>query len=104
TAVHEGEALTLDQRLRDRLAVQFDQLRLVIEELELARAAGHEEKDDILRARRMMAHVAGNERRIGAEEPLLIQHRRECDAAQADATAAEEMPPRHLAELVVREG
>jgi hypothetical protein len=53
--VHERETLSLDERLRDRLAVQFDQLRLVVQQLELARAAGHEKVNDVLRFWRVMA-------------------------------------------------
>ena len=36
--VHEGEPLARDERLGDRLAVVFLELRLVVEQLELARA------------------------------------------------------------------
>jgi hypothetical protein len=45
--VHEGEALALDVRVGNRLAVEFVEARFVVEEFELRRAAGHEEVDDV---------------------------------------------------------
>src|SRR5256885_17121642 len=62
-AAHEREAFALDERLRNRLAVQLNELGLVIEQFELARSAGHEEVKDVLRARlemrRTRRHWAG---------------------------------------------
>ena len=52
-ALDEGEALALRNELRrDLLAVELLQRRLVVEEIELRRRAGHEEIDDLLRLRR----------------------------------------------------
>ena len=45
---HEGEALAFDEAGGDGLAVEFVELGLVVEELQLAGAAGHEEVDDAL--------------------------------------------------------
>ena len=45
----EREPLVLDVGLRDDLAVEFLQLGLVVEQFELARPAGHEQEDDVLR-------------------------------------------------------
>src|SRR2546429_9960099 len=56
-AAHEREAFALDERLRNRLAVQLDELRLVIEQFELARSACHEEVNDVFRARLEMRRV-----------------------------------------------
>ena len=46
--VHEREALALQKRIGRGLAVVFLQLRLVVEQLELARAARHEQIDDVV--------------------------------------------------------
>ena len=59
-AAHEREPLPLDERLRNRLPVQFDELGLVIEQLQLARPARHEQVDDVLGPRRKV-------RRLGRE-------------------------------------
>ena len=45
----EGVALALDDRGRQGLALELLELRLVVEEVELARGAGLEEVDDSLR-------------------------------------------------------
>ncbi len=46
--VHERESAALDERVGDRLAAIFLKLRLVVEELELAGTAGHEQIDHAL--------------------------------------------------------
>src|SRR6478672_2105247 len=53
-AAHEGESFSFDERLWNGLTIQLDQLWLVIEQLELAWAAGHEKEDDVFRSRREM--------------------------------------------------
>src|SRR5262249_15215930 len=80
TASHEREAFAGDKRRRDRLAVQLDQLRLVVEKLELRRPACHEQVDDALRARRKMrllrrCRVRGATRLdgVGVRTPLIQQ-------------------------------
>ena len=45
----ERVTLPADDRRRNRLALEFGQLRLVIEEVEMARAPGHEEMNHRLR-------------------------------------------------------
>ena len=50
-AAHAGESLTLPDRVRELLAVAFLKERLVIEEIELRRAAALHEGDDPLRGR-----------------------------------------------------
>ena len=47
---NEGEPFSLDVRLRNDLPRQFTQLRFVIIELQVARSAGHEEVNNVLRA------------------------------------------------------
>src|SRR5688572_1273798 len=50
-AAHEGKTFSLNERLWNWLAVQFNELRLVIKQLQLARSARHEQIDDVFRAR-----------------------------------------------------
>src|SRR5262249_1275399 len=101
--IHEGETLAFDERLRDRLAVELDQLRLVIEQLELARASGHEKIDDVLRLRRKMSrmrrHRIWQRRWRGSEEPALVKQRGERDAAEPHRATAEEMAAREMTEM-----
>ena len=52
--VHEREPAPLDERVRDRLAAILLKLGLVVEQLELARTAGHEQVDDALGPRGQM--------------------------------------------------
>ena len=47
----------LDERVGDRLAAILLELGLVVEELELARSAGHEQIDHALGPRREMARM-----------------------------------------------
>src|SRR5436190_3378078 len=93
-AAHECEAFALDERLRNRLTVQLDELGLVIEQFELARSAGHEEVNDVFRARlemrRTRRHWIGDGSRRRAEEFSFAEQRRERDAAQAQAALLEE--------------
>ena len=53
--IHEREPPPLDERVRDRLAAVLLKLGLVVEQLELAGAAGHEQVDDALGPRGKMA-------------------------------------------------
>src|SRR5205809_5064406 len=94
-AAHEREAFALDERLRNRLTVQLDESGFVIEEFELARSAGHEEVNDVFRARlemrRTRRHRIGDGFRRRAEEFSFTQQGRERDAAQAHRAAAEKV-------------
>src|SRR5437773_249089 len=94
-AAHECEAFALDERLRNRLAVQLNELGLVIEQFELARSAGHEEVNDVLRARlemrRTRRHWIGDGSRRRAEEFFFTEQGCERDAAQAHRAAAEKV-------------
>jgi hypothetical protein len=47
-AGHEGDALLAEDRLGYLLAVQFLELRLGVEKIDMRRTAGHEEIDDVL--------------------------------------------------------
>ena len=102
-AVVEGDVATFDRRAhhlrRNLLPVVLHELRLVVEELELARAAGHEEKDDVLRARcevRRFCRVRMDDAlfgrvRPGAEDTIVAQQSRKRHRTDADARLTEEV-------------
>ena len=56
----EGVALTADDRRRERLAFHLGELRLVVEQIELARRAGHEQVDDGLRLAGEVGRMRGH--------------------------------------------
>ena len=62
-----GDLLPLGDRLRHRLAVQFGQLRLVVEGVEVRHAAGHVEPDDPFGSRFKMRRI---------ENTVPMRHRR----------------------------
>ena len=93
-------------RVGDRLAVQLDELRLVVEQLELARAAGHEQVDDVLRARRgsggpRRLRIGDLRSRLRRSEQRLREQRRQRDRADADGAVAEEVAAGDVAQRVV---
>src|SRR5258706_11754421 len=53
--IHEGEALSLDERGRNRLSVELLKFWLIVEQVELARTTSHEQVDDILHLRRKVS-------------------------------------------------
>src|SRR5439155_3789321 len=93
-AAHEREAFALDERLRNRLTVQLDESGFVIEQFKLARPAGHEEVNDVFRARlemrRTWRHRIGDGFGRRAEEVSFTEQGCERDAAQAEAALLEE--------------
>src|SRR3569833_4412459 len=57
----EDKAHALDERFRNRLSIELRQLRLVIEQIHLRRAASHIEVDHPLRLRRkVQARIGGS--------------------------------------------
>ena len=117
--IHEREPPALDERVRDRLAAVLLELGLVVEELELARSAGHEQVDHALGPGREMARAeppadcaarrprpvaAGSRRRgdrasgAGAGRPLAAEERRQGHRPQPDAAVGEEVPAGPLAQ------
>ena len=99
-ALDEGEPLALDERLRERLAVELLQLRLVVEQLELAGPAGHEQVDDALGLGREM-------RRPRARADLADRadrSPRRASSASSDASAIEPSPTPQLAEEMAARG
>src|SRR5207248_3809716 len=87
--------ISLDERLRNRLAVQLDESGFVIEEFELARSACHEEVNDVFRSRlemrRTRRHGIGDGFRRRAEEFSFTEQGCERDAAQTHRAAAEKV-------------
>ena len=82
-ALDESEALALGNDLgRDLLAVVLLQLRLVIEQVELRRRAGHEQIDDVLGLWREVRRPDGRmvPSRPGLREKPLVQQRRQRQA------------------------
>jgi hypothetical protein len=79
---HTGEALSLANRIGQRLALHFAQKRLVVESFKLRRPAALKKKDDSLRLGRMMEP----RRRIGfasAKPALAAQQIGESDGSEA---------------------
>ena len=97
-ALELRDRLALGERLRHRLAVHLGELRLVVERLQVRRAAGHVEVDDALRPRRGSA-AAGRRRPRRASvrrrsSRRRVEQRGEGQRAQARAAAAEERAAR----------
>ena len=100
----------------DGLAVEPVELGLVVEGVDMARAAVHEQEDDALGlarqqgrlARQRVGPRAGQRRdaverlRLPREEPVMRQHARERDARERAAGLPEELAPRAAAEGVAR--
>ena len=88
--VHEGEALARHQRIGNRLAVVFLELRLVVEQFELAGPAGHEQVDDVLRLRRKVGGLGS----IGLLDAAGAASSRRRSAADASAIWPRPTPQR----------
>ena len=87
-ALDEREPLLLEERFGAGLAVQLLQLRLVVEQFELRRRAGHVQVDDVL-------GLGGEVRRLGGERidrPFAPIARAEQPVRPASAASA--TPPR----------
>src|SRR5688572_19280653 len=91
-AGHAGEALAHADAGGEVLAVHVVQERLVVEEVELGGAAGHEEVDDALGAR---GEVGGVEDAFegGGGGGFAVEERRKGGAADAQGGAGEEVSP-----------
>src|SRR5438477_10085930 len=70
--IHEREPTPLDERVRDRLAAVLLKLGLVVEQLELAGTAGHEQVDHALGPGREEARPG--RQGIGAARRRLARH------------------------------
>ena len=71
--IHECESTPLDERIRNGLASVVLKLGLKVEELELARSAGHEEIDHVLGPRGEMPGTS--RQRVGAASTRLAWQR-----------------------------
>ena len=89
-AGHAGQPLAHPDRSRKLLAVVVPELRLVVEQVDMRRATGHEEPDDAFDLRRKV-ESAGRSARSGAGEQARIHDRREGGAADSRAHPAEEV-------------
>ena len=103
----EGVSLAADHLRRDRFAFDGGQLRLVVEELELARGACHEELDHRLRppgaVRGFRSEQPRRERRRRSRTAERIgEQARQRHLADANAAVAEEVPPCEIEEWVHR--
>ena len=87
----EREPLALEEFLRARLAVALRELRLVIEQLQLRRAAGHVQENDLLGPGRKMRRPIGEriDRRAGSSSSS-----RTSRLARSPSSEASAMPPK----------
>ena len=95
TAVHESKTFARRVAVRDGLAVQLGEFRLVLEKLELRRPARHEQEDDAFRLSGEMRGLRLQRiahRRNRRCQSALRQERGERDRADANGATAEEMP------------
>ena len=95
--VDEGGAVIFDQICRGRFAVPLGQLRLVVEQLQVAWRASHKQEDDALGFGGKM-RLPGRERirdRQGRSPAVFAEQLPEGDGAQPNATLLEEPAPRH---------
>jgi hypothetical protein len=102
---HEGKALAGDQGGGNGLTVQRLQPWFVVKQVELARAAGHEEVDNPLGSRLEMRRLGseGLRRRSGgAAQRLFAEQRGEGDPSESDGAATEEVAPRDVGDVLRR--
>ena len=92
--IDERGPVALEQLGRRQRAVELGELRLVVEQLQVAGRAGHEQEDDVLRARRKVRLL--RRERIGGRRaaPCAAGQLAERDRPQADAAFLEEPAPR----------
>src|SRR5262249_49750939 len=102
-------ALVLDERFRDRLAVQLLKLRLVVKQLELARSAGHEEIDHALSlggevrfARGLGATIRISQ--LFRSRETVIEERSQSHRAKTDGAVLEKMPASLQEQWVIHGG
>ena len=93
TRGHAGDALAHADGSGQLLAVVAAQGRLVIDEIDVRRPAGHEKIDDTLGPRRVMQRPqnAGARRRLVGAANVAVEQRRQGGDAEAGRGAAEEL-------------
>src|SRR6266511_2921952 len=91
TRVDERRAITFEQILRRQLSIPLRQFGLVVEHLEMARRASHEEINDALGLGLEMG-MPGRQRieRTWRGETRLLQQLAQRDGAESDAALLEE--------------
>ena len=94
--VHESEALVLQEGIGKWLAVQFPELRLVVEEIQLAGSSHHVEIDDVSDFGGEMG-IPGRQGirqiRFPGEEPPVTEKGGQGDLSQTEGATAEKVPP-----------
>ena len=104
--IDERGAIALEQFGGRQLAVPLRQLRLVVEQLQMARRSGHEKINHPLRLRREMRPLRGERIhahvRAGAKKFSPAHQRTQRDCPQPDAAILEEPPPRDLLPPLVK--
>jgi len=90
-ARHGRQSLPFSDTVGERLAVDLPQPGLVVEEVDVARAAGHEEIDDPLRPRREVRQ-RGQPGNLGKRrgEAVLFKQAGECSGSQQGLRGVEE--------------
>ena len=92
--IDERRAITLEQLRRRQGAVEFRELRLVIEQFQMARRARHEQVNDVLRLGREMRLRGASGlvmRRVGRGRDCVFAHQRmQRDRAETDAAFLQE--------------
>jgi hypothetical protein len=104
-ALDEGKPLSFEKLLRTMLAVTLRKLRFVIEQLQLRRAAGHVQEDDLLRTWPKMSHMIRQLTNRGfnacGTPGAISQQRSQRYAAQADMALPQKVPPRDAVQVFV---
>ena len=96
-ALDEGELLAFEVFLRALLAVELGEFRLVVEELELARRAGHVQVDHALCLRSEVGEIGHQRIRWILLQDGAVALRSEPQPAEADRAVLQEMPTRLVA-------
>src|SRR5262249_22453154 len=106
-ALELRDGLAARDRLRHRLAVHRGELRFVVEEREVRRAAGLVEGEQVLGARGAVQRLHAACAVVRRSEPARVEERQQRDRAQTGSTPAEERTARqslaHRLEVVGHE-
>ena len=102
-SLDEREPLALDELLRDVLPVVIDQRRLGIEQIDLRRRAGHEEKNDALGLGREVQSLRLRRRVADCARTTSPISEASASAANPEGRRFEEVTARHLTQSVRRQ-
>src|SRR5579864_2582663 len=95
SALDESESFAFHQVGRNRLPVVLVQLRLVVEQIQLRRRAGHEQVNHALGLWREMRLLGGQRISLSSQRPG-VEQRAQRQRSNAEAALAEKVPPRDL--------